>query len=222
MDKLVFGFTCQHRLCTNCNGNFTDQCKLCDAEIENADQDGFQSNVFPCLEGLKNIMAIDLAKVASKLKLQQSNGVQEKPRPVEDAPEQEADVKANEENQPRDEQAAKEDANPDENQDKNQNEKKEPEQTAFRSPKSPRRQSKRERKSTEKANESKKNSSMANESKKNNSVEQPAQNGSVNEPEVVAAASESKAVRIRELSRSKEPKKDRLDDSIKGMCFDCA
>lgn len=228
MDKLVFGFACEHRLCTNCNGNFTDQCKVCKAEIENTYQDALQNKLYPCLENLKDMMTIDLAKVANKLKLQQANAAQLAAKPAEEVAKKEIAKKAvvemeqNEENQqPENESAAKDedDARPKENpeetpnQDEDQNENNEAAPVADRSSK---RQSKREKKTTEKANESKKNSSAASESKKNNSnVEQPVKSKSFKEPEIVAPVNESKSVRIRESSRSKEPKK--LNDSVKGM-----
>lgn len=212
MDKLVFGFTCEHRLCIDCNENFTDQCKVCKADIENTYQDGLQSKVFPCLEDLKNLMAIDLVKVASKLKLQQANAPQPTPKAAnETAVKQVADEKKADD-KPEDENAAKnEDANAD--QDENNEE-------APAADRSSKRQSKRERKPVEKASESKKNNSAANESKKNSSnVEQPAKNRSAKEQETSAVANESKtSIRIRESSRSKEPKK--LDDIIKGELVD--
>ena len=208
MDKLVFGFTCEHRLCTNCNDNFTDQCKMCKAEIEDVYQDGLQNKLFPRLEDLKNLMNIDLKKVANKLKLQQTNVVpvmhSMKAKKIADA--------KNEDRQPEQENVA-EDAAHAANQQRNQDENDEEPPVADRSSK---RQSKR--RTAEKASEPNKNSSAVNESKKNNSnVEQPVKNKSANEPEIVAAVKESKVpVRTRESSRSKESRRPN-DDSIKGM-----
>lgn len=219
MDKLVFGFTCEHRLCIDCNENYTDQCKVCKADIENTYQDGLQTKMYPCLEDLKNLMAIDLVKVANKLKLQQqTNAPQPPPQPTPKAVDDEPIKQIVDQKEPddkpddkpvEDENVAKKSGDADAEQDENEE--------APAADRSSKRQSKR--KSVEKASESKKNNSAANESKKNNSsVEQPSRTRSAKEQQETSLNESKTSTRIRDSSRSKETKK--LDEIVKGELVD--
>ena len=71
IDRLAIGFNCEHKFCTNCNDNFTDQCKVCKTNIKKVHEDNLQNSLFPHFEDLKNIMSVDLNKIAYKLKQQQ-------------------------------------------------------------------------------------------------------------------------------------------------------
>jgi len=72
IDKLAFGFACNHKFCLSCNGNQSDHCKQCGGEIENLLNDKLQNELFLHFDDLKSIMNINLEKVSNKLK--QQNG----------------------------------------------------------------------------------------------------------------------------------------------------
>lgn len=69
IDKLPYGFKCEHKFCVDCNDGHLEFCKECKQEIENHTEDGLQNSLMPHFEDLKNIMNIDLKKVAAKKKL---------------------------------------------------------------------------------------------------------------------------------------------------------
>lgn len=103
IDKLAFGFTCDHKFCTTCNDELIDQCKVCKSEIDSVTTDKLQDGLFSRFDDLKDIMSIDLNRVANKLR--QSNGQQQtagdknkQPVAKDDNVKEKADEKAVDEN----------------------------------------------------------------------------------------------------------------------------